>query len=123
MAITVLFAGIATGDYHSALPWYERLLGRPPDLIPHENEAAWQVAGMGWIYLVADTGRAGKALLTLIVHDLDDHLAQLAERGFVAGEIETLAGVGRKAVITDPEGNMITFAEVLSTTGADSRHE
>jgi predicted enzyme related to lactoylglutathione lyase len=78
---------------------------------------------MGWIYLVADPGRAGRALLTLIVHDLEDHLAQLAQRGLIAGEIETLAGVGRKAVITDPEGNMITFAEVLSTTGADSRHE
>jgi predicted enzyme related to lactoylglutathione lyase len=115
MAITVLFAGIATGDYLSALPWYERLLGRPPDLIPHEEEAAWQVAGMGWIYLVADPGRAGKALLTLIVHDLEDHLAQLAQRGLIGGEIETLVGVGRKSEITDPEGNMITFAEVIST--------
>jgi hypothetical protein len=60
MAITVVFAGIATGDYDSALAWYERLLGRPPDLIPKEDEVAWQVAEMGWIYLIADASRAGK---------------------------------------------------------------
>jgi hypothetical protein len=64
MAITVLFAGVGTADYDSALPWYERLLGCPPDLIPHETEAAWQLAEAGWMYLVADPDRAGEALLT-----------------------------------------------------------
>jgi predicted enzyme related to lactoylglutathione lyase len=111
MAITVLFAGVASADYDSALTWYERLLGRPPDLIPHETEAAWQLAEAGWIYLVADPDRAGKALLTLIVDDLDEQIASLAERGLVTGAVETLTTGGRKATITDPEGNMITFAQ------------
>jgi len=101
MAVTVLFAGVATRHLEPALPWYERLLGRPPDLVPNENEVAWQVAGNGWIYLVADPDRAGRALLTLIVDDLDGHLAQLAERGLTAEGIEVLPGVGRKAEFTD----------------------
>jgi len=58
--------------------------------------------------------RAGRALLTLIVDDLDGHLAQLAERGLTAEGIEVLPGVGRKAEFTDPEGNRITFAEVTA---------
>ena len=106
--------GVATRHLEPALPWYERLLGRPPDLVPNENEVAWQVAGNGWIYLVADPDRAGRALLTLIVDDLDGHLAQLAERGLTAEGIEVLPGVGRKAEFTDPEGNRITFAEVTA---------
>lgn len=64
MAITEVFAGIATADYRSALAWYERLLGRPPDLLPKEDEAAWQLTEAGWIYVRGDTNRAGKALLT-----------------------------------------------------------
>src|SRR5712691_3679936 len=115
MAITHVFAGVVAADYDSALEWYERLLGHPPDVIPKKNEAVWQVAETGLIYLVGDTDRAGKALLTLAVDNLEDHLAGLAERGLATGPIDTVPGVGRKAVIADPEGNTITFAEPLST--------
>ena len=37
-----------------------------------DNEAMWQVADRGWIYVVGDTNRAGNALLTLLVDDLED---------------------------------------------------
>lgn len=49
MAIIHVFAGLAAADHDRARAWYERLLGRPPDLVPNENEAAWQLAGTGWI--------------------------------------------------------------------------
>jgi len=51
-------------------------MGRPPDFIPHEHEAVWQVIENAWIYVVADSERAGKALLTLMVDDLDRHVAE-----------------------------------------------
>lgn len=41
MAVNEIFAGAAVADYDVALAWYERLMGRPPDLIPQEHEAAW----------------------------------------------------------------------------------
>jgi hypothetical protein len=41
-------------------------MGRPPDFNPHENEAVWQIVANAWIYVVADSDRAGKALLTLM---------------------------------------------------------
>jgi predicted enzyme related to lactoylglutathione lyase len=64
------------------------------------------------IYVVADAGRAGGGLVTLIVADLDAKLAELAGRGLVPEAIEELSGAGRKASITDPEGNTISFAEL-----------
>jgi predicted enzyme related to lactoylglutathione lyase len=111
MAITHVFAGVPVADYDSARAWYERLMGRPPNMLPTEHEAVWQLAETSLIYVVRDADRAGKALLTIAVDDLEGHLAGLAERGIAPGAVESVAGVGRKAVITDPEGNMISFFE------------
>jgi catechol 2,3-dioxygenase-like lactoylglutathione lyase family enzyme len=79
LAVSHVFAGIPVADYDAALAWYERLLGRPPDVIVTDKEAMWQVADRGWIYVVGDTKRAGNALLTLLVDNLEDHVAELAE--------------------------------------------
>jgi hypothetical protein len=89
-------------------------MGRPPDFHPHENEAVWQIIENGWIYVVADAGRAGKALLTLMVDDLDRQVAELQERGVAVGAIETQPGRFRKAEVTDPAGNKISFGQALS---------
>jgi hypothetical protein len=38
LTINHVFAGIAVADYDSALAWYKRFFGRPPDVIVTENE-------------------------------------------------------------------------------------
>ena len=114
LTINHIFAGIAVADYNSALAWYERFFGRFPDVIVTENESMWQVTDTGWIYVVGDTNRAGSALLTLLVEDLEDHVAELEKRGLAPGAIDTVPGLYRKAVITDPEGTMISIGEDLS---------
>lgn len=111
MAIDHVFAGVPVADYAAARAWWERLVGRPPDLIPNDNEAAWQLTETGWIYVVGDAGRAGQALLTILVDDLDTHVAELAERGLATEAIDTVPGVVRTAEITDPDGNRITFGQ------------
>jgi len=108
------FAGVAVADYPAARAWYERLMGRPPDFNPHENEVVWQIVENGWIYVVADTDRAGKALLTLMADNLDRHAAELKERGVTIGAIETQPALYRKAEVTDPEGSKISFGQALS---------
>lgn len=112
MAATVLFAAVATADYARGLDWYVRFFGREPDLVPHATEAAWQVAEAGWIYLVADAERAGKATVTLIVDDLEGRLAQLAARGLAPERVEAVGPSGRKATVLDPEGNRLALAQV-----------
>jgi catechol 2,3-dioxygenase-like lactoylglutathione lyase family enzyme len=106
--VSVLFAGVAVTDHDAAVAWYERVLGRPPDMRPHATESAWRVADGGWAYVVADPARAGRGLLTLIVDDLD---GVLAERGLEPDAWETIAA-GRKAIFYDPDGNSVTFAQV-----------
>jgi predicted enzyme related to lactoylglutathione lyase len=113
MDYTHVFAGVAVADFPGAAAWYERLLGRPPDLVPNWNEVAWQITETGWIYVVGDSTRAGKGLVTLLVHDLDDRIAEFAERGLAPLRIDTLPNLVRKATITDPEGNRITLGQPL----------
>jgi predicted enzyme related to lactoylglutathione lyase len=114
VAINALFAGVPVADYGVAVAWYQRLLGGPPDMRPHATEAVWRIVGDGWVYVVEDRERAGRGLLTLIVEDLDARVAELAQRGLAAGPVEPIGAVGRRAVIADPDGNTITFAQVES---------
>jgi catechol 2,3-dioxygenase-like lactoylglutathione lyase family enzyme len=110
VTVTELFAGIPVRDRDAAFAWYERLLGAAPEFRPHDDEAVWRVAG-GWIYVVVDPPRAGHALVTLLVDDLDAQLAALDGRGLVADRVETYGSGARKAVVADPDGNEIGFGQ------------
>jgi len=110
VTINHVFTGLPVADFEKARPWYERLLGSPPDLLPHATEAAWRLAGdLCWIYVVEDADRAGRALLTVLVDDLDGIVAGLTERGVATESLEPVGGMVRIAV-HDPDGNRITYA-------------
>jgi predicted enzyme related to lactoylglutathione lyase len=108
----VLFAGVPVADLQAAVSWYERLFGRAADVVPNETEVMWCVAGNGWIYVTEDTERAGRALVTVSVSNLDEFAADLADRGISAGPIEAVGDAGRKAAAVDPDGNVISWIEV-----------
>jgi hypothetical protein len=92
----ILFAGAPVAEFGSARAGYESFFDRPPDLVPHENEAAWQIVADGWVYVVRDAERAG----------------QLASRRIESGCVETYSGGVRKVTFTDPEGNSISLGHV-----------
>jgi predicted enzyme related to lactoylglutathione lyase len=113
-----LFVGVAVEDYGRAINWYEHLFGRSPDVVVREGEEAmWRMSDDGWIYVVRDAGRSGNALVTILVPDLDEHLAALAARGVDKPEIETEPGTYRKAAFEDPEGNTISIGQVITGAG------
>jgi hypothetical protein len=115
MDAQVLFAGVAVTDVDTACPWYERLFGRPADILPNDDEAMWRVAAdAGWLYLVADGERAGRSVVAIAVADLDAELALLRNRGIEPERIEQVGDAGRKATLRDPDANVITFIEVAS---------
>jgi catechol 2,3-dioxygenase-like lactoylglutathione lyase family enzyme len=107
-------AGIAVADLSRALDWYERFVGRAPDVVPNETEAMWQLSGSGWLYVVLDAQRAGRGLLTLMVADLEVMLPGLSAREIQAGPLETVLGSFRKVLVSDPEGNRIELGQDLS---------
>ena len=107
-----LFAGICVSDYAAARPWYERLLGTEPSFLPHETEAVWELAEHGSIFIVEDAERAGRALHTIIVDDLDSLVRRLPHAASAPTDRETYSNGVRKAIYRDADGNEIGFGGV-----------
>jgi len=84
VTVTYIFGGIAVTDFTAASGWYERLFGRPPDMLPHDQEAIWRLTSGGAVYLVRDPERAGKCLVTLAVADLEAHVSRLRAEGLAS---------------------------------------
>jgi predicted enzyme related to lactoylglutathione lyase len=114
----VLFASVPVADLDEVLGWYERLFGRTADIVPNENEVMWRVAGNGWLYVIEDHERAGRTVVTISVSDLDQLVGELASRGIATEPIEAVGDAGRKANLLDPDGNMISWIQVV-TSGPD----
>ena len=104
-----LFAGVPVSDYSAARPWYERLLGAEPSFLPHETEAVWELAEGRYLFIVEDAERAGRAIHTIFLEDLDARVADVASRGMEPDERETYPGKARKATYRDADGNEISF--------------
>jgi hypothetical protein len=103
-----LFAGIRVREFAAARSWYERLLGEP-SFFPHATEAVWTLADDRSVYIVEDADRAGGAVITVFVDDLDAVVAEIASRGMEPAERETYSNGVRKAIYRDDDENEIGF--------------
>jgi len=102
-----LFAGIPVSDMARAVRWYDRLLGDVESFVPHESEHVWTLAERRHVYVELAPTRAGAAMVTLFVDDLDAVLESIAERGLEPTTRETYDNGVRKALFRDPDGNEI----------------
>ncbi len=110
----VLFAAVPVADLAAAIPWYEGLFGRAADLVANDDEVLWRVADGGWLTVVRDAPRAGHAVVTISVGDLERSVVGLATRGISTGPIEVVGEAGLKAFMNDPDGNQIALIEVFA---------
>src|SRR5258708_2591218 len=113
-----LFAGIPVGNYEAARPWYERLLGAEPAFIPQATEAVWELGEHRYLFILEDAERAGRAIHTLFVDDLDARVADIASRGIDTDELITYPGKARKAIYRDADGNEIGFGGAIDSVGS-----
>jgi catechol 2,3-dioxygenase-like lactoylglutathione lyase family enzyme len=104
-----LFAGLPVSDYQRALTWYERLLGSRPAFFPNATEAVWELAEHRYLYVEELPGRAGYALHTVFVDDLDERVESIGARGIEPASQETYENGVRKVIYRDPDGNEIGF--------------
>ena len=111
----VLFASVPVANLEAAVPWYESLFGRAPDIVPNENEVMWRVTESGWLYVIWDSERAGQTVVTISVADLERSVEELAGRGLRPGPIEAVGEAGRKSTSVDLDGNAISLIEVGSS--------
>ena len=102
-----LFAGIAVSDLPRAVAWYDRLLGDVETFEPNDTERVWTLADKRHVYVELLPDRAGRAMVTLFVEDLDAFLRAAASRGLEPSSQETYDNGVRKAVYRDPDGNEI----------------
>jgi predicted enzyme related to lactoylglutathione lyase len=113
----VLFAGVAVSNFDEARAWYERLLGRPADIVANDDEVMWRFADAAWMCLLRDPERAGRSLVTLCVPELDRVVEEIAGRGILDVTIEIVGTAGRKAPFRDPDGNVVALIEVTAASG------
>lgn len=104
-----LFAGIRVREYAAALPWYERLIGAEPVMVPHDTEAVWQLADERLLYIVESPEHAGHSVVTVFVDDLDERVAAIAARGIEPADREVYGNGVRKVVYRDADGNEVGF--------------
>ena len=116
MGVLHVFSSIPVVDRDASMEWYERFIGRAADLIPNDSEAAWQLTDSGWLYILVEPDRAGTALNTLLVDELDAFLAGLRDREIVVGPIETMSNGVRFAMVADPLGNRLKIAQTIAST-------
>ncbi len=112
-----LFAGIRVRDLTAARPWYERLLGEP-SFMPNSTEVVWTLADDRSLYIQHDPDRAGDALITVFVDELDSAITEIASRGLEPAERETYSNGVRKAIYRDDDGNEIGFGGPAGPTAA-----
>jgi len=106
-------AGVAVKDFEAAVAWYSRVLERRPDACPMSELAEWKFASGGWLQVFADRKRAGSSSVTFAESDLDARVSELEKAGIEIGERSSTDYV-KTAIIQDPDGNQIVFAEATS---------
>lgn len=102
-----LFAGISVSDLDAAKDWYARLLGIDYSFLPNDTEVVWELAEHRFLYVQLDPARAGNALQTLFVDDLEAFTDAAGARGIEPQSRETYENGVRKVTYRDPDGNEI----------------
>jgi hypothetical protein len=121
MDVEVAFTGVAVSDLAVGQDFFERMFGKPPDVLVSENEVMWRVNESAWLYIVVDPARAGHALAASSVTDLDAALDELAARGLQPSKLEEHDGGARKATFLDPDGNTAALIGVPDSSREGER--
>jgi hypothetical protein len=116
-----VLATVAVSDFAASSAWYTRLFGRGPDHCPSASCAEWDIARSTRIQVlprdaVPENVRAKNLTsVGIIVEDLDEMLRKLQVRHIDAAPPQAATHFMRFAPVSDPDGNLVTFVESLTT--------
>lgn len=106
---------IRVADFAKGQAWYEILLKREPDFIPHEGFAEWEIIPGCWLQVAEGVAAEGSGPMRFAVMDIEAERERLAESLQIAHfEIYQREEVPVKwGTFADPWGNRIGFFEYL----------
>jgi hypothetical protein len=110
-------------DIKEGHKWYEKLLNKKPDFIPHEGFVEWELIPGCWLQVAEGTPSEASGPLRLGVTDI------VAERDRLVKELDVddFEIYSREEVpvkwgtFTDPWGNRLGFFEYLDKTEENDR--
>lgn len=110
-------------DIKEGCKWYETLLNKKPDFIPHEGFAEWELIPGGWLQVAEGITSQGSGPLRLGVKDIMGEKERLIQDLNVENfEVLSRQEVPVKwATFTDPWGNQIGLFEYLDKTEENER--
>jgi hypothetical protein len=110
--VTVQFR---VSDFEKGRNWYQTLLNKEPDFIPHEGFAEWKLIPGSWLQIAEGTPTEGSGPLRLGVTDIESERDRVVKELNVAPfEVYSREGVPvRWGTFSDPWGNRIGFFEYL----------
>lgn len=102
-------------DFDQGQMWYETLLKRKPDFIPHEGFAEWEVIPGCWLQVAEGIPSEGSGPLRLAVNDLEaDQERIMKELNVDHFDIYARDEVPvRWGTFSDPWGNQLGFFEYV----------
>ena len=103
--------GIPVTDLSRARGWYERVLGRPPELEPMPGILEWKVGG-AWLQLEEGTARPGGWTFRIGVQNLKLERSRLVELGLQVSDVTDIPGVIQFFDFADPDGNKLSIYEL-----------
>ncbi len=115
MNIYELTVQVRVTDMGKGQAWYQSLLKREPDFVPHEGFAEWELIPRSWLQVAEGEPAKGCGPLRLGVEDLEAERERLMNELHVEWfEIHQREEVPVKwATFEDPWGNRIGFFEYL----------
>lgn len=102
-------------DHAEAVAWYEKWIGRGPDVKPMDGVAEWQLAENAWIQVAANDEASGGSSVVVGVADIGKQCSDCAAAGVEVGEVNDY-GFIKLAEAVDPAGNKIIFVQEVQQT-------
>lgn len=104
-------------NQEKAIKWYEKLLGRKPDIMPNKNLVEWYLSKNSWLQITSnytELNRVGRGAVMINVHSLEKQIAICNNANIEHGKIVEYLEFIKMFEVVDPDGNKISFLEDTS---------
>lgn len=115
--ISQVLAQLAVSDMEASVAWTRQILGQPESDRPMDGLTSWYLDPAGVLQLTYDPDRAGGSTVSLVVPDIAATRDRIVAEGIEFEIEESTSDKFRLGVLTDPDGNSVTFVEIKISAG------